>query len=274
MPLGRGLGSLIPIKEQEKKVEVSSYLADTNISEVSVDEIEANPHQPRQEFANIADLTESIRRYGVLQPVLLTQKGDGYELVAGERRFRAAKAAGLKTIPAVVRNASELEKLELALIENIQREDLNPIERAEGYARLVEEFGLIQEEAAKRVGVSRPTFANAIRLLTLPEEIKFALVLGKISESHAKAILGLKTREEQLRHFKQLIFGKKVSVRELEAKVYGRKNSQLIAWEDELREATGTKVEIKNRKNKGTISLHYFSPEELSSLVRRLLSLK
>lgn len=273
MPLGRGLSSLIPPRASAYTLKAQAR-EEEKIFVVPLERIRTNPQQPRREMGDLDELTASIRRYGVLQPVVLTKKDDFYELVAGERRVKAAEAAGLKTIPAVVRTASELEKLELALIENIQRQDLNPLERAEGYAKLIEEFGLTQEEASERVGVSRPTFANTLRLLNLPEEIKFALATGKISESHAKTILGLKSKEEQLKYFQRLLGGKKISVRELEEKVYGRKSSQVVAWEEELQGVFGTKVEIKERRGKGTINFGFFSWEDLTTLIRRFLTFK
>lgn len=275
MALGRGLGSLIPQKVAPLQAASSSslFLSEKNIQEIPLDQIRANPKQPRKTFHDLQELAESVRRYGVLQPIVVTKLDDGYELVAGERRFQASRLAQKKTIPAVIRDASEMEKLELALIENIQRTDLNSMEKSEGYRELIDSFGLKQEEAAKRMGVSRSAFANTLRLLTLPEEIQMALREEKISEGHAKTILGLKNKDEQLRYFRKLFdaSGKRLSVRALEAQVYSSKSSEMHAWEEELEHRYGTKVEVKEKKGRGTVIFRFYSEEDLRSLMQQLL---
>ncbi|MCU0678963.1 MAG: ParB/RepB/Spo0J family partition protein, partial [Planctomycetes bacterium] len=188
--LGRGLNSLIPSRSAGGAVNkinanvTGSPFNNDRILEVAVDKINVNPLQPRQKFAdqNMEELVESIREYGIIQPLIVSQKNGIYELIAGERRLRAAKTLGLKTVRAILRNANEQEKLEVALIENIQRENLNAIELASAYQKLIDDFNLTQDKVAKRVGKSRPAVTNTLRLLSLPEEIKLALIDGRISE--------------------------------------------------------------------------------------------
>ena len=197
--LGRGLGSLIPKKENIAKIVTPRILSDFSPSSVKADgerifsinieKISPNPHQPRKDFAHadLEDLVSSIKEHGIIQPLIVTDNGDGnYELVAGERRLRSAKIAGLKKVPAIVRAAKENEKLELALIENIQRQNLNPLEESEAYAKLMDDFGMTQEEIGKKVGKSRSAVANTLRLLDLPDKIKEALRGGKLTAGHAR----------------------------------------------------------------------------------------
>jgi len=282
--LGKGLASLIPSKVlRPANVKPDETMSGEFIHELSVASIKPNPHQPRKLFAEqgIEELMSSIKEYGILQPLIVTEIGDGaYELVAGERRWRAAKLLGLATVPVIIRRAGEMEKLELSLIENLQREDLNPIERAEAYHRLIDEFGLTREEAAKRLGKSRSVVANALGLLSLPTEIQLAVSQGKISEGHARVIVGLSTVAEQLNFFKQIV-DLKLNVRQTEqagrkikVRPYTRRVSQtdpaLLAKEEQLRQFFGTRVRIKKSGQAGHIEISFFSDEELEGILRRL----
>src|SRR3989339_431239 len=216
--LGRGLSSLIPQSDEPTKtvaIGVAQKVTPTNtddtessaVSEINLDKISANPDQPRTSFGHqgMEDLAASIREHGIIQPLALSPKSDGsYEIIAGERRFRAAQLAGLKSVPAVIRQADSRDKLVLALIENIQREDLNPVEEAKAYQRLIDEFNLTQEELAKRVGKNRSVIANSLRLLSLPEVIRKALMSGQITVGHAKALLSFDSEEKQLQEFEKI----------------------------------------------------------------------
>jgi ParB family transcriptional regulator, chromosome partitioning protein len=294
--LGRGLASLIPPKK-DKSPTPSAVFKDEPIlaplttshpdmpitREISLGDIVPNPHQPRLHFdeAKLAELAESIRAHGILQPLVVSEVGPGkFELIAGERRLQAAKRAGLATVPVVVRQADNQEKLELAIIENIQRHNLNPIEEARAYLRLTDEFGLQQEEVAKKMGKSRPTIANTLRLLTLPVEIQRAIVEGKITEGHAKALLSIENPEKQRALF-DLIIKDELTVREAEEKArdvsvrtHLRKapenNPELVAKEEWLTEQLGTKVRIQTRGKGGKITIEYYSAEDLNGILGRL----
>ncbi len=277
--LGRGLGSLIPSQDENASTGIKS--GNKEIMEVAINSIEANPHQPRTsiEETNLDDLVNSIRVHGIIQPLLVSPTKDGYQLIAGERRFRAAKILGLKTIPAIVRRSDEVEKLELAIIENMQREDLNPLERANAYHRLIEEFSYTQDEVARKLGQSRSQVANGLRLLQLPEEVKKAIINNKITEGHAKALLSLSTGKEQLQ-FLEKIISNELTVRDVESQVrkvkvksHQRKKGQnydVIKKEDLLTEALRTKVKITKRGGKGKITIEFYSDEELNSLINKL----
>ena len=216
-PLGRGLSALIPPKGEKgedvrRPVSAVSYLPRTQagvsnqILHIAPSQIKTNPFQPRKMFGDrgLASLKDSIRAYGILQPLIVTQTmGGNYELVAGERRLRAARELNLTTVPVIARTARDLEKLELSLIENIQREDLNPIERANAYYRLLDNFGLTQEEAAKRLGVARSSLNNSLRLLNLPAEIQAEIASGKVSEGQAKIMLGVQDEKQQKNYLKK-----------------------------------------------------------------------
>lgn len=294
MALGKGLGSLIPPRNSatninnEAAASAFSHARDA-VQELPVTKISANPQQPRRHFshAELEDLIASVKRFGILQPLLVSRLGNAYELIAGERRLRAARIAGLTMVPVIVRDVSELEKLELALIENIQRSDLNPIEKAEGYRKLVNEFGVNHEEAAKKIGIARSNFSNTLRLLDLPGEAQKAVADAVISEGHAKILLGLPTTGQQLRYLKMIV-DNHLSVRQLEQSVHGltkqshNKRSDtkrslaaqpavhVQALADDLTKALATKVVITPKGDHGTITIHYFSPEELSGIVRRI----
>jgi ParB family chromosome partitioning protein len=304
--LGRGLASLIPPKKEEgqdarntpsrdggsfmfektdheERMPVTSKQAQENTSEVAVGLIVPNPHQPRTHFdeTKLTELMESIKEHGILQPLVVTKEGERYELIAGERRFQAAKRAGLTHVPVVVRVASEQTKLELAIIENIQRHNLNPIEEAKAYQRLLHEFGLSQEETALKMGKSRSTVANSVRLLQLPVDMQRAVSEGKISEGHAKALLGIDNKEKQRAIF-ELILSEELTVRETENKVRSvvvkshvrtQKPEQVLlsAKADELTEILGTKVKISPSGKGGRVILEYYSEEELNSLLGKIM---
>jgi ParB family chromosome partitioning protein len=256
-------------------------------TEIDVLRITPNPFQPRRDFAgpDFDELVASIRRHGVLQPVVVRPKGTGYEMVAGERRWRAARDAGLVTIPAVVRDAGDREMLELALIENLKRADLNPIERAAAYRRLRDEFQMTQEQVADTVGSSRPAIANALRLLDLPAEVQMSISRGRISEGHGRALL-MALDERMTLDVWKVVEERSLSVRETETLIRARlrrvsretpargarrRDPQLIDLEAQLRERYTTPVAIHGRPARGTIELRYFSAQDLERLVDLLL---
>ncbi len=290
--LGRGLASLIPPKKTPSPADSTLPVAGAAVSfsapsekdesdrvlQIPVGEIVPNPYQPRLHFSEekLAELAESIREHGILQPLIVTKNGPHrYELIAGERRFQSAKLVGLKTVPAIVREAENKEKFELAIIENIQRHDLNPIEEAKAYRKLMDEFGLSQEAVAKKMGKSRSAVANISRLLQLPIEIQRALSEGKISEGHAKALLALDNPEKQRALF-EMIVSKGMTVREAEAKArevsvrsYKRSvETDPVVKEKEhiLTETFGTKVKISKSGNGGKIVIEYYGEEDLVHL--------
>lgn len=285
--LGRGLDSLIP-----KKV-ISSVpagaLSETGsalllndldrIIKVKPELIAINPWQPRQHFSEnaINDLVESIREHGIIQPLIVTKNNDKYELIAGERRLRSAKVLGLKEVPVIVREANEQKKLELAIIENLQREDLNPLETAWGYQKLIDEFNISQEAAAKRLGKARSTIANSLRLLSLPEEIKIGLAEKKISEAHAKYLLGLDSEAKQINVYRKII-RHNMTVAETDREIKrlgGTKEARVKDFVDENKEKTlsqflNTKVEIKRQGKGGKIIINFYSEGELSDIIDKI----
>lgn len=285
MALGKGLSSLIP--QQKSRKILRKQTSDTKktgdkLWHIPISEITPNSEQPRKNFshAELENLVVSIKKYGILQPITVTEKDDGgYELIAGERRFRSAQIAGLATVPSIVRTATQQEKLEMALIENIQRQNLNPIEEAFAYKRLIEEFGLTQKEVADQVGKKRPTVANMIRLLDLPEHIQKALIDGKLSTGKARALLSLKSEREQMDMFHSMM-GERMSVRDVEKNVAlkesksrkgsTRRDPNIRAQEELLEERLGTKVQITQKGEKGRIVVEYYSREELKRLVGEL----
>jgi len=291
-PLGRGLGALLgstkvtppsnlQISSPEVRVEEGE-----RILQLSIGEVNPSPLQPRRVFAeeNLTELVDSIRSRGIFQPLVVRRspKGNGYELIAGERRWRAARKLNLAKVPAIVRVATDQQVLELALIENLQRAELDPVEEADGYATLIETFGLKQEEVAERVGKNRATVANALRLRSLPSEVRDLLRSKQISVGHAKAILGLSEPAAQSAISREVV-KRGLSVRQAEALVRrqtsgtrGRKKgkiSQLADWRDlelKLQRATGTRARIVGRAERGHIELPYTSPEELERLTSHL----
>jgi len=287
MALGKGLGALIAPSNNRrfiKKGQLSNGLDSEKVWQIPLESIQPNPNQPRRHFSpkELDGLAVSIKEHGVLQPVLVDERADGgYELISGERRYRASKIAGLSQIPALVKKMADQQKLEVSLIENIQREELTPLEEAFAYNRLVNEFGLTQQEVADKVGKARSTVANVIRMLELPDEVKEALNEGKINMSQARALLGLKDKQEQLEMLSSML-GQKILVKDLERAVsrksMGRKipakrrDPNLVYLEDQLRDKLSTKVTITERNNKGRILIEFYSKEELSALVDKLNS--
>jgi ParB family transcriptional regulator, chromosome partitioning protein len=294
-PLGRGLSSLIPRKTDNfaaanrQPVSAASYLPKNNagvsnqIFYIHPAEIVMNPYQPRQNFdqPSLENLKNSIREHGIIQPLVVTQTmGGKYELIAGERRLRAARDLGMKKVPVIVRTAKDLEKLELSLIENIQREDLNPIEKAESYQQLIDNFHLTQEEAAKRLGIARSTLNNTLRLLQLPDDIQHALVSGRLSEGQAKLILSLNDAKEQERIFHKIkdnnftVKDVEREVKHVKVKSYTRetkKDPQLKAWESEMQSVLGTKVAIRKRGfSGGVVEIEFYSEEDLRGIVENI----
>lgn len=277
--LGKGLGALLP----SSKVSQSTEPAD--VQRIRIENIVPNRYQPRHTFPQeeLAELAASIKESGVLQPIMVRRKGDGiYELIAGERRWRASKEAGLETIPVVIRNCSDQEALLLALVENIQREDLNPMETARAYSRMTNEFGLTQDAIAGKVGRDRSSVANFVRLIQLHPEVQDLVEGGTLTTGHAKALLGLQSPEEQLRIGKLVAAGT-LSVREteklVEISLVGKKRQpkspRSSPWTDletRLQKRLGTKVTIHPHKQGGKIVIHYFSPDELDGVVEALLS--
>ncbi len=283
--LGRGLGSLIPNKKITSNN--GSGVIDTGLGsnkdkilQVAADSIKINSMQPRQQFSDhsMGELVNSIKEHGIIQPLIVSKKGNIYELIAGERRLRAAKEIGLDKVPVIIRDTTEQERLEVALIENIQRESLNPIEMASAYQKLVDEFNLTQEEVAKRVGKSRSAVTNTLRILNLPEEIKSALVEGKLTEGHAKYLIGLNSIDKQMNLFRK-IMRSNLSVHdtsEAARRMGGTKAARIkINYGDKdkefaLREFFSTKVAIKRKGKGGQIIIDFYSDEELGEMVDKV----
>jgi ParB family chromosome partitioning protein len=275
--LGRGLEALIPGSEPAPA---------SGISSVPVDRIAPNPRQPRSHIdpKELAELAVSIREYGVIQPLILTydEGTDQYVLIAGERRWRAAREAGLEKVPAILREAGDQQRLELALIENVQRADLNALEAAEAYRQLTEDFHLSHDDVAARVGKSRSAVSNTLRLLKLPAGVQQALVDERISEGHARALLALSTPQAQAAALRTILnHGLNVrQTEELVRKLNGQKPAQkvkpspspeVLALEERLRNSLGTRVSLKRHRKGGTITIHYYSDEELDSLIEQIL---
>ncbi len=279
--LGRGLDALIPGAGRVSPGEASASESAAPDLLVAIDKIRPNPRQPRIEFdeAALAELVNSIRVQGVLQPLLVRRSAEGdYELVAGERRLRAAERAGLTHVPVFVRDITDGESLELALVENIQRDDLSPLEEAAAYQRLIEEFGHTQEQVAERVGKSRPAVANALRLLRLPESIKKDLARGRLTAGHARVLLSIDDADAQIRAAKQ-IQTRQMSVRDAEQLAAARKGTAArpqtrdphrAALERDLSTALGTRVRITPKGKGGRIEIEYYSREELDGIVARI----
>jgi ParB family chromosome partitioning protein len=268
--LGRGLDSLLGEARASEGEEVLS---------LPLDQVRAGPHQPRQDFdeRGLEDLAQSIRANGVLQPIIVRPGAIGYEIVAGERRARAARLAGLAAVPAIVRRYSDEDTLVLSLVENIQRADLNAIDRALAYRRLVAHLGVTQEEVARRLGLDPSSVSNMIRLLDLPPEVQDLVRGGALSMGHARALLGLRDEVDRLQLAERIVRGD-LSVRAAEELVREgssapkrrtnpRKPPQVMALESELRAALGTKVQILDRRGKGRIVIEYYSPDEFERLL-------
>lgn len=280
--LGKGLDALIP--QVDPTSPPASAESTGGILEVPINAIAPNPRQPRDNFdtTELAELATSIQAHGILQPLIITQSDipNQYTLIAGERRLMAAEQAGLKTVPVIVRDSSEQERLELALIENVQRADLSPLETAHAYQQLADEFNLSHGEIARRVGKSRVAITNTLRLLKLPPSVQEALAEGKISEGHARALLSLSSKQAQAAAL-QTVLDKGLNVRqteELVRRLSGEKPAQkakpepspeIKEIEEQLRSSLGTRVRLKHGKKGGTITIHYYSDEELDDLIQR-----
>lgn len=279
MALGKGLGALIPeLKPEEPKT----------LLYCGIEEIIPNRSQPRKHFdeSKLQELAESIKEKGILEPLIVRRVDQGYELIIGERRWRAAQKAGLKEVPILIKEVEGRDLLEISLIENLQREDLNPIEAAEAFKHLIEEFKISQEDLSKRIGKDRTTITNTLRLLKLPLEIREQLIQNRITSGHARAILSLETKEKQI-ELSSFIIKKGLSVREAEAlaKRWSTKgkasiskslkredrSSQLHSIQDSLRRHLGTKVHILPKGQKGKIEIEYYSNQDLERLVDLIL---
>lgn len=288
MALGKGLGSLIPAQSKKFRTSIrkeTAFIPSANLDRIwhiPLSDIIPNPDQPRKDFshAEMEQLVASIKTHGILQPIIVTEKEDGgYEIVAGERRYRASMIAEFTTIPSIVRSATDQEKLELGLIENIQRQDLNPIEEAFAYKRLSDEFGLTQQNISEQVGKSRPTIANMIRLLDLHDEIQKGLIDGKVSVGKARALLSLTDEKEQLKMYRSMV-GTHLTVRDVEQAVAGkgnvsrkgsvRRDPKLVAVEHLIEDRLGSKVRITKRGEKGSIQIYYHSRDELKRIIDEL----
>lgn len=249
------------------------------IFNIPLNQIEANPNQPRKIFSRLEmeELANSIREYGIIQPLILTKTAfDKYEIVAGERRWRAAQILELKTVPAIVRTMGEMEKFEISLLENIQRQDLNPMERSRAYQRLTDEFGLNQEQIAIKLGKARATIANTLRLLILPESVQQAIEQGRITEGHAKVLLSLEDGQKQEMFLKRIL-GLGLTVRETEDLLKGQKPKKiyssdpaLLAKEKSLSTALNLKVKIKKNQKGGKVIIKFYSDEDLDNLIDKL----
>ena len=274
--LGRGLGALIP-----QRTTATSAVTDVPLARVA-----PGPHQPRRHFddAGLEELAASIREHGVLQPILVTETLDGYQLVAGERRVRAARLAGLDHIPALIRQLADRDQLEIALVENVQRADLDAIEEALAYRQLVEEFGLTQERVAERVGKARTTVANTLRLLDLHPDVQVAIAEGRVTEGHGRALGGLGVEGQS--HVLRTVIDQGLSVRQTEELVRRlreprqaieaqpaprRLDPDLERVEEDLRRRLGTKVSLSRSRKGGRIVIEYYSDEELGRLYERLI---
>lgn len=306
--LGRGLGSLLgeaitetedsfvitkPIPQAARAVEAEG--GENRIWNIAIDKLTPGVYQPRKNFEkeSLNELASSIRENGIIQPITVRKRKDGgFEILAGERRWRAAQMVGLHEIPAIIKTLGDREALQLALIENIQREDLDPIEEAESYSRLIEEFSLSQQEAAEKVGKERSSVANALRLLALPLEIKTMLMQKEISVGHAKAILAVADKLKQIAYAKKVVESG-MSVRALEAEIKGAQKkvgpetlpstptkagmlsvdlAEKLALElaDQLQKALGTKVEINYKAGKGHVQVYFYSDDQLTQIYEKL----
>ncbi|HAR36209.1 MAG TPA: hypothetical protein DCR87_04760 [Acidobacteria bacterium] len=276
--LGKGLGAFIP--------EEFGILKEDRYAEVEIEKVQPNPRQPRTVFddQSIEELARSIRETGIIQPVLVVPEDDHYLIVVGERRWRAAQKAGLRSIPVIIRNLAREKQLEIQLVENIHREDLNPLEIAQAFQQLSSELGLTQQEIADKVGKDRASVANYLRLLKLPEEIKSYILEGKLSMGQARALLALEEAELQLQ-VARMVVDKQLSVRETERLVQRFKEKppraqktladpDLKAVEEELIRFLGTKVAITGNRNKGAIKIFYFSLEDLNRIYDKIKGAK
>jgi ParB family chromosome partitioning protein len=273
--LGRGLDALLPDIEPMEDISKEYFTCDIGL-------IQPNRYQPRLRFSDeeLEDMARSIRQQGIIQPLLVRKDSNGYELITGERRLRAAKIAGLKQVPVIVKTITDTDMLEMSIVENVQRSDLNPIEEAEAYHRLITEFGLTQDQAADRVGKSRSAVANFLRLRQLPEQIKSSIMDGDLSMGHARALLGAATSAQQNSVFRAIVL-KRLSVRETERLIKRLKTEKekpkkplssseqryLSDVADDLSSRFGTKVQIKRRGQKGKVEIEFYSNDDLDRLL-------
>jgi ParB family transcriptional regulator, chromosome partitioning protein len=281
--LGKGLGALIPDTSVWQGEREAGAPPQVGVAEVPADTITPNPRQPRVTMDRVAlqELADSIREHGLIQPLIVTQSANGYQLIAGERRWRAAQLAGLTTVPVVVKEAAPQQMLELALVENLQRADLNPLEEAAAFRQLMDEFRLTQEKVAERVGRSRTAVANAVRLLKLPEPVKARLADGTISEGHARALQALENDAAMLKAL-ATVTRNALSVRQTEElvrrvlaepKTKAKKvvaSAETRSLEDRMRRALGTKVNLFRSRKGGKVVIHFYSDEELDAIYRRI----
>jgi ParB family transcriptional regulator, chromosome partitioning protein len=271
--LGKGLGALLNIDDADNK----------NILELNINNVEPDNSQPRKSFndESMKSLADSIKQHGIVQPIIVRKEKDSYRIIAGERRWRAARIAGLAKIPAIVKNVSGRQQMELALIENLQREDLNPIEEAQAFNRLIKEYGMKQEEISVAVGKSRSAIANSIRLLSLDEDIKERIKINDITSGHARAVLSIEDKADRKKAVDEIINGS-LNVRQAEAlaekynkrkeiikkeKTYVVKDEQMVQIEDRFKNIFGTKVKLISGKDKGKILIEYYSDEELDRII-------
>jgi len=274
--LGKGLGALIP--------DQATIEGHDKIQYVQTEQIRPNPFQPREDFdmSNLEDLKQSIKEKGVIQPLLVRRQGDSYELIAGERRLRAAQSLGLTEVPVIVKNAADQDSLELALIENIQRQELNAIEEAHAFQYLMDKFQMTQDRVGEAVGKSRVTIANTLRLLKLPQEIQAEMKQGRISFAHGRALLEIEDENYQ-RKLAQEIISKRLSVRELENLIKARrpklpkrnmmqanKDTFVAVVEEELQHILATKVRITKNKKRGSIAIEFYSREDLERILNKI----
>jgi len=275
--LGKGLSALIPINENSESEDA--------VLEISITDIFANKNQPRKAFDEfkIDELAESMKQHGVLQPIILRKKDDKYELVAGERRWRAASRAGIQKIPAIVKEFSDADVMEIALIENLQREDLNPLEEATAYKTLIDEFGLTQDELSKRIGKSRSQIANTVRLLNLEDEIQQYIAQDLITAGHARALLAIHRKEDRIK-LAERICDESLSVRQTEdiIKAYSKEvkkkkspnkkeiNPVILHITERLQRTLGTKVKVKGTEKKGKIEIEFYSGDELERILETI----
>ncbi|KGR75446.1 ParB/RepB/Spo0J family partition protein [Ureibacillus sinduriensis] len=277
--LGKGIGALFPTETLE-----NIQPNEDQVEKIDLQKLVVNPFQPRRTFDEeaIAELAQSIMEHGIIQPIVVRKKGKRYEIVVGERRFRAAKFANLKEIPAIVRSLTEDQMMELAILENLQREDLTPIEEAEAYQSLIEKLNFTQEELAKRLGKSRPYITNHLRLLTLPEEVRALVDKGELSMGHGRTLLGLKNKR-RIPDVAEKVIKHGLNVRQLEALIkqlneeVSRETEKPVnkdifvqATETQLREYFGTNVQIKKSKNKGKIEIEFYSEDDLERILEIL----
>lgn len=273
--LGKGLGALF---------QDQALLESDKVTQTAIRDIRENPFQPRKVFdkESLQELAQSIKEYGILQPIILRKKGAKFEIVVGERRFRAAKLANLTVVPSVIRDFDDIKMMELAILENLQREDLTPIEEAEAYHSLMENLGLTQEELSKRLGKSRPHIANHVRLLTLPKDIQNLVNDGRLTMGHGRTLLGLKNKK-QIPMIAEKVMKQQLNVRQLEALVHSlnedvpretkknvKKDIFIEEKESQLRDYFGTNVLIKKTKNKGKIEIEFFSEDDLERILELL----